>query len=101
GKAWGLFAQEFDGLQYPTSSLSEEVGGLIERLLAGIPPDRLKVKVPDFRSAIAAGWFYRTARISIPYTENRPWTPEYDDIVSRLVLKGIESIELVNDFNQW
>ncbi len=79
--------------------LSEEVAVLIDRITLGIPPDENKNgSVPDFRSAIAAGWFYHIGRLPLPYTVDRQWESGDDETLNRLVLKAVESIVLRNQF---
>jgi hypothetical protein len=71
-----------------------DVVPLLERLALGVPPDEVDGTLPDWRLPLTAGWFYRIGRSPIPYTRERTWYAEDDEILCRLVLKAIESIHL-------
>ena len=90
--------KEFGAFKYSNAKLEKELPHLLERLALGIPPDSIEDKYPDIRSALAAGWLYRTARLKVPHSDSSPWDPEDDEILNRLVLKAIESIQLVREF---
>jgi hypothetical protein len=93
---------QLSGVSYTSALFRSEVSSLITRLALGIPPDELNDgRTPDFRSAIAAGWLYRLARLPIPYPSPRSWRAEDDETLNRLVLKAVESIELKNSFSAW
>ncbi|OQW35254.1 MAG: hypothetical protein A4E19_16935 [Nitrospira sp. SG-bin1] len=100
-----FFESKLSGQQYSRATLETEIGQLLERLSVGIPPDEVKtassLNPPDFRSAIAAGWFYRTARISLPFDQGIKWHLDHDERINRLVLKAIETIELLKDYSAW
>jgi hypothetical protein len=96
------FAQERVGdARFSVDQFSGEISPLIERLALGVPPDSLGTQRPDFRSAIAAGWLYHLARICVPFVPGTAWSDEHDDILARLVAKGMESIQLQTDFSHW
>ncbi len=97
-KASEYISHEVAGLRYTHAKLSEEIPALLERLSLGIPPDTRDGEVVDIRSALAAGWFYRTARLPMPNDEDGHWQPKDDEVLNRLVLKAIEAIQLVRDF---
>jgi hypothetical protein len=88
--------------RYNPSAWKAEAPHLLERLALGVPPDEDQGgHRPDFRSAIVAGWLYRTARLSIPYSDSEAWNADHDPVLNRLVLKAVESIELKRDYQQW
>ncbi len=88
--------------RYNPGVWKSEAPHLLERLALGVPPDEDEGgHSPDFRSAIVAGWLYRTARLSIPYSDSEPWNADHDPVLNRLVLKAVESIELKRDYQQW
>jgi hypothetical protein len=70
-------------------------------LAVGLPPDDVDAKVADFRLAMTAGWLYRLARLPIPHNAQRSWESDDDDTLNRLVLKGVESIQLSSEFRNW
>lgn len=96
-----FLAKELPGLRYQPEVFKREIVPLLERLANGIPPDETPAGPPDIRSALIAGWMYRTARISVPYAKERDWTPEGDEIICHLVLKAIESVHLAREFRQY
>lgn len=95
-----LIQKDFPHFKYANSKLEQELSPLLERLALGIPPDLLSDKCPDIRSALVAGWLYRTSRLKIPNNESLTWEPEDDEILNRLVLKAIESVQLVREFKK-
>lgn len=97
---YSFISREVSGSRYTNSMLGEETPPLLERLALGIPPDEAKEKIPDIRSVLAAGWLYKTPQLSIPYDENTSWESNHDEIVNRLVLKAIESIQLIKNFSE-
>lgn len=96
-----LFVQkELSGLKYTNEKLTNELPHLLERISLGMPPDSLGEKRPDIQSALAAGWLYRTARLKVPNDDVQTWEPEDDEILNRLALKAIESIQLLREFRK-
>ncbi len=91
---------ELSGFKYTNDKLKEELPQLLERISLGMPPDSLGERGPDIRSALAAGWFYRTARLKVPNDDVSTWEPEDDEVLNRLVLKAIESIQLLKEFRK-
>ncbi|MEE8114027.1 MAG: hypothetical protein V3T23_06700 [Nitrososphaerales archaeon] len=89
---------EIAGLRYTPAKLTDEISVLLQRLSLGIPPDDIERDLPDIRSVLASGWFYKSARIPIPYNDTADWQPKNDDTLTRLVSKAIESIYLTRDF---
>jgi hypothetical protein len=92
--------KELSRFKYTNDRLSEELPQLLERISLGMPPDSLGERGPDIRSALAAGWLYRTARLKVPNDDAHPWEPEDDEILNRLVLNSIESIQLLREFRK-
>ena len=94
--------KELANVRFRPKILSQELAVLIDRITLGIPPDENGDGfVPDFRSAIAAGWFYHIGKLPLPYTGDRQWESEDDETLNRLVLKAVESIVLKNQFTEW
>ena len=100
-KCLAFIEGEFATFKYSNDKLEKELSLLLERLALGIPPDSIEDKCPDVRSALAAGWLYRTARLKVPNNDAFPWEPEDDEVLNRLVLKAIESIQLTLEFKKW
>jgi hypothetical protein len=95
-------ASSLNATEFSSDIFRAEVKPLLERLARGIPPDQLEdSSIPDFRSAIAAGWLYKIARLPVPYENTRNWNADDDETLNRLVLKAIESIELKKSFKSW
>jgi hypothetical protein len=87
---------------YGRETFRTQIADLLERLALGFPPDELRDStIPDFRSAMAAGWLYKNARVSVPYSPTSEWEIRHDETINRLVLKAIESIELTKSFEAW
>lgn len=92
--------KELSGFKYTNDKLKEELPQLLERISLGMPPDSLGARGPDIRSALAAGWLYRTARLKVPNDDVSTWEAEDDEVLNRLVLKAIESIQLLKEFRK-
>lgn len=96
-----FIAKQLDSVRYPRSNLSTSIPPLLSRLALGIPPDDFDASAGDFRLAMTAGWLYRLARLPIPHNAARSWESDDDDTLNRLVLKGVESIQLNSEFRKW
>jgi hypothetical protein len=97
----GFISKHLDPVRYPLSEFSTSMSPLLSRLALGLPPDDVGSGNPDFRLAMNAGWLYRLARLPIPHDVGRSWEPTDDDVLNRLVLKGVESIQLSSEFRKW
>ena len=96
-----FIAEQLDPVRYPLGTLSKSISPLLSRLAIGLPPDDVDLSVADFRLAMTAGWFYRLARLPIPHNAQRSWESDDDTTLNRLVLKGVESIQLSFEFREW
>ena len=94
-------ARQLGSVRYPLVDFSKFISPLLSRLALGLPPDDVGASAMDFRLAMTAGWLYRLARLPIPYNAGRPWESDDDDTLNRLVLKGVESIQLNSEFQKW
>src|SRR5208337_2622451 len=97
--AWTFVRKELTHIRYSPKVLSQQLPELIDRLIVGIPPDETRnSSTPDFRYAIAAGWFYHIGKLPLPYTVDRQWESADDETLNRLVLKAVESIVIKQQF---
>lgn len=96
-----FIAQQLGPVRYPLGKLSRSICPLLSRLALGLPPDDVDTSATDFRLAMTAGWFYRLARLPIPHNAPRSWESDDDATLNRLVLKGVESIQLSSEFRKW
>ena len=98
------FAKEsVEKLIYSPKQMSDDINVLIQRLALGIPSNEIgaypNTTTVDWRSSIVAGWVYKIAGLSLPYTKGENFSVEHIDRLNRLTMRAVESGILARQYS--
>jgi hypothetical protein len=100
------FAAEKVPTAYTPDVFGAEVPGLLERLHAELPPNRIEYNLSDNRpvslpSILASGWLFKVGELAPVFGQDRARYVQEVQKLNRLVLKAIELSEIQREYAEW
>jgi hypothetical protein len=97
------FATESVAQRYTPTLFSEEVPGLLERLHASLPPNRIECTLTNNRdvslaSILASGWLFKLGELAPLFSQDRHAYVQRVQTLNRLVLKAIQLSEIQTEY---
>jgi hypothetical protein len=97
------FAAQSVPEQYTPTVFSEEVPGLLARLHADLPPNRIEYTLTNNRpvrlaSILASGWLFKLGELAAVFGQDRDLYVQRVQTLNRLVLKAIQLSEIQTEY---
>jgi hypothetical protein len=97
------FAAESVTQRYTPTLFSEEVPGLLERLHASLPPNRIEYTLTNNRavrlaSILASAWLFKLGELAPVFGQDRHAYVQRVQTLNRLVLKAIQLSEIQTEY---